>query len=40
MFQKTFLGNIEVDLIAQSLWSGLETNLIDIVIGHQVIGHR
>jgi hypothetical protein len=31
MFQKTFLSGIDVDSITQSLWSGLEKNLI----GHE-----
>jgi hypothetical protein len=33
MFQKTFLYGIEVDSIAQSLWSGLEKNFIGPKIG-------
>jgi hypothetical protein len=33
MFQKTFLSGIYVRSIAQSLWSGLEKNLIGLKDG-------
>jgi hypothetical protein len=33
MFQKSYLGDIEEDWIAQSLWSELEKNLFDLKNG-------
>jgi hypothetical protein len=36
MFQKTFLYGIEVDPIAQSLWSGLKKNLIGLKVGIRI----
>jgi hypothetical protein len=42
MFQKSFLGNIEIDSITQSLRSGLEKNLVGLKDGmyvHIIIGN-